>query len=59
MEIDEGQFETISKLAKSISLSEHTIRRRLTRGEIRGFKFGRDWFISHEEVEQLRAEYPV
>jgi excisionase family DNA binding protein len=45
--------------AKRTMLSEHTLRRRLRSGEIHGMKWGRDWFITREEVERLEREYPL
>ena len=45
--------------AKRVTLNEHTLRRRLRSGEIHGIKWGRDWFITREEMKRLEQEYPL
>ena len=49
-------FNTASKRT---NLPDHTLRRGLIAGRIKGMKIGRDWFVYTEEADRLAAEFPI
>ena len=57
--MDLSTLAPLSVAAKTTSLSEHTLRRRLKTGEIEGMRLGRDWFLPNYEVERLSREFPL
>ena len=57
--IVEKDFETVQSMSKGCALSEHTIRRLLNNGVIKGKKIGLVWFIANEEAERVIAENPI
>lgn len=56
-------FYTVKNLAERLQVTEHTIRTYLRRGDLTGFKVGREWRFTDEDlqrfVERQRQEsYP-
>ena len=45
--------------AKTTSLSEPTLRRRLHSGAIQGVRLGRDWYIPNHEVDRISRDFPL
>lgn len=47
------EYWTVRRLAKAISTSEKTVRRRILAGRIRASKVGNRWRIPAEEVDRV------
>ena len=48
----------VRELMAILNVSRETVLRRLARGELRGFKVGRDWRVSQEELDRFRQQRP-
>jgi excisionase family DNA binding protein len=46
---------TIAEAARALNASEHIVRRALKRGELRGFRIGREWRIDPQSLDDLRT----
>ncbi len=54
-----NELVPLNVASKRTNLGDHTLRRGLIQGRIKGRKIGRDWFIYADEVNRLAAEFPI
>lgn len=54
-----GELVPLNTVSKRTSLPDHTLRRGLNDGRIRGQKIGRDWFVFNDEADRLAKEFPI
>jgi excisionase family DNA binding protein len=47
---------TLKEAAASLGITPDSLRQAIARGALRAVKFGRDWFVTAEEVERYRVE---
>jgi excisionase family DNA binding protein len=52
-EMKQRRFLTVEETAQKLELSVNAIRSAARRGELPGFRVGRDWRIYPEKVEKL------
>jgi len=55
MEKDYQPPLSLSETAHALGTTEQVVRRALLRGELTGFKIGREWRITRETVERKLA----
>jgi len=53
MSDNEGKFWTTREICKILKLSLPTLWRMMKRGELRGYKLGRQWRFSDEQVSEF------
>ncbi len=49
----------LNAASKRTNMPDHTLRRGLIAGRIRGKKIGRDWFVFSDEANRLADEFPI
>ena len=47
---------TIPQAAKRLPISETMLRRLVVSGQVPGYKLGRDWIVTSEEIDRLIAQ---
>jgi excisionase family DNA binding protein len=52
-QIPEAKVYTLREAAKILRVSERTLRQSLQSGQIRGYKIGGHWRISHAVIERI------
>lgn len=47
---DQKQYVRLSSAAKALDCDTETLAKRLRKGELPGFKLGKDWRVNPEEI---------
>jgi len=53
-----AKLYTVNELAELFKVDIETIYRRLRSGDIKGFRFGKQWRFTQEEIDRLLTGQP-